>query len=117
MGKKVLRGREIDWGLTGMINKGHSEEMTHRYLHIPYLQNCRSKPEAVTHVGFPWRLSSKKKILLPVPANEGDAGSAPGSGIYPGEGNGNPLQDSCLGNPMDRAAWQATVQGVAKSQT
>ena len=69
MGKKVLRGREIDWGLTGMINKGHSEEMTHRYLHIPYLQNCRSKPEAVTHVGFPWWLSSKKKsfcLYLPM---------------------------------------------------
>ena len=69
MGKKALRGKEIDWGLTGMVNKGRSEEITHRYLYIPYLQNCRSKPEAVTHVGFPWRLSSKKKsscLYLPM---------------------------------------------------
>ena len=41
----------------------------------------------------------------------------PGSGRRPGRGNGNPLQYSCLGNPMDRGAWQATVQGVEKSQT
>ena len=38
----------------------------------------------------------------------------PGSGRAPGEGNGNPLQCSCLGNPMDREAWQATVPGVEK---
>ena len=37
-----------------------------------------------------------------------------GPGRSPGEGNGNPLQNSCLGNPMDREAWQATVNGVAK---
>ena len=45
----------------------------------------------------------------------GDTGSNPGSGRFPGEGNGNPLQYSCLGNPMERHAWQATVHGVAKS--
>ena len=44
-------------------------------------------------------------------------GSIPGSGRSPGEGNGNLLQYSCLENPMDRGAWQAKVQGVAKSQT
>ena len=49
------------------------------------------------------------------PANAGDRGSIPGWGKSPGEGNGSPLQDSCLGNPMDRGAWQATVHGVAKS--
>ena len=41
----------------------------------------------------------------------------PGSRRSPGGGNGNPLQSSCLENPMDGGAWQATVQGVAKSQT
>ena len=41
----------------------------------------------------------------------------PGSGRSPGEGHGNPLQCSCLENPMGRGAWQATVHGVAKSQT
>ena len=49
--------------------------------------------------------------------NAGDPGSIPGSGRSPGEGNGNPLQYSCLENPMDGGAWQATVHGVAKSQT
>ena len=54
------------------------------------------------------------------PANAGDArdeGSIPGSGRSPGGGNGNPLQYSCLENPMDRGAWWATVHGVSKSQT
>ena len=49
--------------------------------------------------------------------NAGDLGSVPGSGRSPGEGNGNPLQDSCLGNPVDRGVWRATVHGVAKSGT
>ena len=49
--------------------------------------------------------------------NAEDAGSIPGSGRSPGGGNGNPLQYSCLGNPRDREAWQATVSGVAKSLT
>ena len=49
--------------------------------------------------------------------NAGDPGSIPGSGRSPGEGNGNPLQYSCLENPMARGAWWATVHGVAKSQT
>ena len=49
--------------------------------------------------------------------NAGDLGSIPGSGRSSGEGNGNPLQYSCLENPMDRGAWWATVHGVAKSQT
>ena len=47
-------------------------------------------------------------------ANAGDAGLNPGSGRSPGEGNGNPLRYSSLGNPMDRGAWWATVPGVAK---
>ena len=47
----------------------------------------------------------------------GDVGSIPGSGRSPGEGNGNPLQYSCLKNSMDRGAWRATVYGVTKSQT
>ena len=46
----------------------------------------------------------------------GDPGWIPGLGRSPGEGNGNPLQRSCLGNSMDRGAWWASVHGVAKSQ-
>ena len=44
----------------------------------------------------------------------GDVGLIPGSGRAPGEGNGNPLQYSCLENPMDRGTWQAAVHGVTK---
>ena len=49
--------------------------------------------------------------------NAGDLGLIPGSGRSPGEGNGNPLQYSCLENSRDRGAWRATVHGVAKSRT
>ena len=49
--------------------------------------------------------------------DEGDLGSIPGLGRSSGEGNGNPLQYSCLENPMDGGAWRATVHSVAKSQT
>ena len=56
-------------------------------------------------------------MVKSVPANAGDVGSILGSGISPGERNGNPLQYSCLENSMKRGAWWATVQGVAKSQT
>ena len=49
--------------------------------------------------------------------NAGDTGLIPGLGRSPGEGNGNPLQDSCLENSTHRGAWQATVHGAAKSQT
>ena len=49
------------------------------------------------------------------PTNAGDVGSVPGSGRSPAEGNSNPLQYSCLGNPMDRGAWWATVHVVEES--
>ena len=49
--------------------------------------------------------------------NVGDLGSIPGLARSPGEGNGNPLQYSCLENPMDRGAWQATPHRVAKNLT
>ena len=52
-----------------------------------------------------------------MPANARDAGSIPGSGRSPGEGQGNPLQYSCPENPMDRGAWWAKVHGVAEPDT
>ena len=51
-----------------------------------------------------------------LPSNAGDVGSIPGSGRSPEEGNGDPLQYSCLENPMGRGAWRATVHGVMKSR-
>ena len=63
-------------------------------------------------MGFPG-----SSVVENSPFYAGDMGSIPGLGRSPGEGNGNPLQSSCLGNPMDRGTWWATVHGVAKSQT
>ena len=62
--------------------------------------------------GLPGDLYGKESAC-----NAGDQGSIPGSGRYPGERNGNPLQYSCLENPMDRETWWATVHGVTKSRT
>ena len=61
--------------------------------------------------GLPWWLDGKE-----LACSAGDQGSIPGSGRSPGEGNGNPLQYSCLENSMDRGAGWATVHGTAKNQ-
>ena len=63
-------------------------------------------------MGFPGGSDGKESVC-----NAGDAGSIPGRGISPGEGNGNPLQYSWLQNPMDRGAWLAIVHGITKSCT
>ena len=68
-----------------------------------------------TTLGFPG-----EAVIKNLPANAGDTGDAgliPGWRRFPGGGHGNPLQYSCLENPMVRGAWQALVHGVAKSQT
>ena len=62
--------------------------------------------------GFPDGSDGKDSACI-----AGDPGLIPGWGESPGEGNGNPLQYPCLGNPLDREAWQATVPGVSKSWT
>ena len=75
---------------------------------------CRIKPQRQCFecfnllAGLPWWLSRKESAC-----SAGDGGSIPGSGRSSGEGNGNPLQYSCLGNPVDRGAWGSTV-GVTK---
>ena len=61
---------------------------------------------------FPWWFNDKESAC-----SAGDAGSIPRSGKSPGGGHGNPLQYSCLENPMDRGARWATVHGIAKGQT
>ena len=64
------------------------------------------------YIGFPSSSDGKESAC-----NAGDLGLIPGSGRSPAEGTDNPLQYSCLENPMDREAWQVTVQEVTKSQT
>ena len=65
-------------------------------------------------------LASGANVVKNLPANAGDIrdmGSTPGLGRSPGGGSGNPLQYSCLENPTDRGAWQATVHRVTQSRT
>ena len=69
-------------------------------------------PPKYTSLYFPGGSDGKDSAC-----NAGDVGSIPGSGRSPGEGNGYPLQYSCLENFMDRGAWWATAHGVAKSWT
>jgi len=78
---------------------------TSPYCPIDLIMSCPVK-------GFPGGLNNKESAH-----NTGGPGSIPGSGRSPGERNDNLLQYSCLENSMDRGAWQATVHGVAKSQT
>ena len=69
-------------------------------------------PHALGELGFPGGSEVKASAW-----NSGDLGLIPGSGRSPGKGNGNPLQYSCLENPIEGGAWWATVHGVAKSRT
>ena len=73
---------------------------------------CITFDLSILLLGFPGGSEVKASAC-----NLGDLGSIPGSGRSPGEGYGNPLQYSCLENPMDRGAWWVTVHGVAKSWT
>ena len=76
------------------------------------LQHRSSKASILRRSDFPGGSDGKVSAY-----NVGDAGSIPGSGRSPGEGDGNPLQSSCLENPMDGGAWWAAVHGVTKSRT
>ena len=77
-----------------------------------YLTSTHTKGWIYRNTDFPGASESKASVY-----NAVDPGSSPGLGRYPGEGNGNPLQDYCLENPIDRGAWQAAVYRVAKSRT
>ena len=76
------------------------------FLPLPFLQECLHFPTF-------W-FSFGGSVVKNPPAKAGDTGFIPGSKRSPGEGNSCPLQDSCLGSPMDREAWRATVHGVTK---
>ena len=66
---------------------------------------------------FPQASQVTQVVKKNLPTNAGDTGLIPGSERSPGGGNDNPLQYYCLESSMDRGAWQATIHGVAKSQT
>ena len=109
-----LDGREFEWtlgvgdgqgGLTCCNSWGHKESDTTERLNWTELN-------WYVLWSLPRWLSGEEST-----SNAGDAGSIPGSRRSPGEGNGNPLQFACLGDPMDRGAWRATVHGVADSAT
>ena len=81
--------------------------------------------EEWTLISVPWKLLNHFKYLRASlhssvckesACNAGESSSSPGSGRSPGEGNGNPLQYSCLQNPMERRVWQATVCGVTRAE-
>ena len=76
------------------------------------LKKKTKQPCGILDFDFPSGSDGKESAC-----NAGDPGLIPGLGRSPGEGKGYPLQYSCLGNPMDRGAWRATVHGVARSRT
>ena len=101
---KLLNGRDWQWEKLGLALVGRA--LIIKAL-IQYLLMGRYWINYL-----PGGSDGKASVYNPV-----DLSSIPGLGRSPGEGDGNPLQDCCLGNPMDRGAWRAAVHGVAKSQT
>ena len=97
--------------VSSKINKLWSYNVRHDVYSLDYCTVHLTITKKVA-LGLPWWLSGKESAY-----NAGDRDSVPGLGRSPGEGNGNPLQYPCLGNPMDRGDWRATVHGVAKSRT
>ena len=87
----------------------HTDTLSHRHTHTLFFSPTNSKLSVWRFYKLPRWLSGKESTYQAV-----DSGSIPGSGRSPEEGNDNPLQYSCLGNPMGRRAWQATVQGVTR---
>ena len=81
------------------------------------LWSFESREATQFHWGFPYSSAVKNLLANVGDARSVDSGLISGLGRSPGEGHGNSLQYSCLENPMDRGAWQATVHGLTKSQT
>ena len=98
----IFQGRVLNWGAIAFSTKMAWQPPNNHFLCFLLLS-----PE-----GFPGGSVVKNPLT-----NAGDAGSIPGLGRFPGKGNGNPLQYSCLGNPRDRGTWWAIVHGVTKSRT
>ena len=104
---------------TGCCNRLRNEHVTQARSLRPSVRNFAAFLERETLHCYPCA-SQVTLVVKYLPANAGDitdTDSIPGLGRSPGGGHGNPLQYSCLENPMDRGAWQATVHRVTKSQT
>ena len=114
----IFQARVLEWGCIAF-----SDTLLYPYLKVllfvlssslsvpALIWNCPNYHSSVINLSF-----SGGSVAKNLPANAGDSGLIPGSGRSPGEGNGNPLQYSWLGNPMDGGAWKAIVHGVEKSQ-
>ena len=94
----ILINRTEVWKMTWAEIHLYKSKSVSRWVHLP------------NRMGFPGGSDGRESAC-----NAGDATSIPGLGRYPEAGNGNSLQYSCLGNPMDRGAWWAVVHGLAKS--
>ena len=119
--------RQLDMDMTERLSThSHTHTHTHTRLFIEWIFEWIIQNQLLLQTYFPrvpqlidlskiinWGFSGGS-VVKNLPANVGDARSIPGLGRSSGEGNGNPLQYSCLGNPMDRGAWWATVHGVTK---
>ena len=107
--------RSLGW--EDPLEKGNATHSSILAWRIPWAvlsmgsQRVRHSWATFTHCGA----SQVVLVVKNLPANSGDTGWIPGLGISLGGGHGNPIQYSCLENPMDRGAWWATVHGVAKS--
>ena len=110
---------------TGALSPGEGEDWE-KHLKYTVLQNILWSRFPQLFFPFPLTLLFDQESITLFPGGSdgkasaysaGDLGSIPGLGRSPGEGNGTPLQYSCLENPMDGGAWLATVHGVAKSRT
>ena len=108
--KVLLWSKEVE---NNVYKTTLTSDITYKFVglqdHVQVQYNNRL---GLTELELPWCSEGKESA-----SNVGDSRSVPGLGRSPGEGNGYPLQYSCLENSTDRRAWQATVHGVAKSWT
>ena len=109
--------RSFLWNMTALTTHSH---VCARVWTCACVCTCIKSTHTKLHFITYHHHSQVAQLVKNLPANARDvrdSSSIPGSGRFPGEGNGNPLQYSCLKNPMERGAWQATVHGVTESWT